>query len=57
MPLMRDRETKVVREVSEKWHARWPEDHEPVEAPKKRPSKKSTATPAVGATETPQGEE
>lgn len=57
MPLMRDRESLVEREVHPKWIARWPSDHEPVEAPKDRPSKKSTATPVAGATDTREGEE
>ena len=32
MPLMRDRVTGVIREVSEAWHRRWPSDHVPLDA-------------------------
>lgn len=57
MPLMRDKESRVVREVHEKYLARFPDEYEPIEAPKDRPSKKSTATPVAGATDTREGEE
>lgn len=56
MPLMRDKETRVVREVHPRYLARFPDHYEPVEVPKNRPSKKSTATP-TGATDTREGEE
>lgn len=57
MPLMRDRETGVAVEVSQEWLDRWPTDYEPLEAPKNRPSKKSTAATPTGATDTREGEE
>ena len=57
MPLMRDRESGIVREVHPKYLARFTDHYEPVEAPKKRPSKKSTATPVAGADITREGEE
>lgn len=56
MPLMRDKESGVEREVHPKWIARWPSDYEPATAPKNRPSKKSTASP-TGANGSREGEE
>lgn len=49
MPLMRDRESGVVREVHPRYLARFPDHYEEVKeskkAPRKRPSQKQTATP------------
>lgn len=60
MPLMRDKESGVVREVHPRYLARFPGEYvevtEPIAVPKNRPSKKSTATP-TGATDTREGEE
>jgi hypothetical protein len=56
MPLMREPSSKAVIEVHPAWIARWPSDFEPVEAPKNRPSKKSTASP-TGANGSREGEE
>lgn len=60
MPLMRDKESGVVREVHPRYLARFPGEYvevtEPVEAPKNRPSKKSTASP-TGANGSREGEE
>lgn len=56
MPRMRDRQTRVVRDVPQQTLDRWPDDYEPVEQPKaakapkkapakrKRPSRPATTT-------------
>jgi hypothetical protein len=50
MPLMRDAETGILREVSERYLKRWPHDyvppdHEPNPAPPAKPAKRTRRTP------------
>ena len=50
MPLMRDAETGVVREVSEAYLRRWPSDYLPLDSPDDSPA-------VPGETPAPTGEE
>jgi len=58
MALMRDRQTGVVREVSERWLARWPDDYEPVKTKgrQKPADETATAEPNESAGGTTEGE-
>jgi hypothetical protein len=52
MVLMRDKGTGKVREVSERWLKRWPDDYEPIEAPKSKGRKRPEQAAAAETNET-----